>query len=324
MPGNQCLRIQEVFSINFIFYFDFAVFSVFAMLFITEIMGSVMILIGWNKYRSGVLDYIVPVWEVTGTFAAFWVVASDFAFPNVLIPLANIFPGMIMLFLILFVARNSTIVFAEFIMKKGWLDERKLYSGYAISTLLIAVIVLIVLSGIIGGTGINLSSLSFSIGAWAVSAGGWLFLIGAVIIALGLAPVFYNVADMKKLTLPFTALGIVVSTVSLYFLSPGSFSSMVTIPIVMTILIPVLFMVQLLRKLVVNKLFFIGWGSIDLFTMNFMVYPNAFGNKFPVDPITTSGPLTGMYFVISSAGLIILTILIVFYAYAVRKKPLVA
>ncbi|MGC8505455.1 MAG: hypothetical protein ACP5NK_01935 [Thermoplasmata archaeon] len=309
-------------NINYIFYFDFAVFSIFATLFITEIMGSVMILIGWDKYRRGVLDYIVPVWEVTGTFAAFWVVASDFAFPKILIPLADIFPWMIMLFLILFVARNSTIVFAEFILKRGWLDERKLYSGYALSTLLIALVVLIVVSGIIGGTGINLSTLSFSIGSWASSAGGWLFLIGAVIIALGLAPVFYNVTDMKRLAVPFTALGIIVSTLSFYILSPGSFSIMVVIPVVMTILVPLLFLIQPLSKIVTNKLFFIGWGSTDIFTMSFMVYPNAFGDRLPVDAFTTSGPLTGMYFIISLFGVIILGILVILYAYAVKRKSM--
>ena len=310
--------------INYIFYFDFAVFSVFVTLFITEVMGSVMILIGWDRYRRGVLDYIIPVWEVTGTFAAFWVVASDFAFPKILIPLADIFPWMIMLFLILFVARNSTIVFAEFIMKRGWLDERKLFSGYALSTLLIAVVVLIVLSGIIGGTGINLSNLSLNMGAWVSSAGGWLFLVGVVIIALGLAPVFYNVPDMKKLTLPFTALGIAISTLAFYALSPGSFSVLVIIPIIMTILVPLLFLIQPVRKFVTNKLFFIGWASIDIFTMNFMVYPNAFGNKLPVDAFTTTGPLTGMYFVISLLGVVILGILVSLYAYAVRRKSMIA
>lgn len=308
--------------INSIFYFDFAVFSVFATLFITEIMGSVMILIGWDRYRKGILDYIVPVWEVTGTFAAFWVVASDFAFPKILIPVADIFPWMIMLFLILFVARNSTIVFAEFIIKKGWLDERKLYSGYAFSTLLIAIVVLIILSGIIGGTGINLSTLSFSAGSWALNAGGWLFLIGAVIIALGLAPVFYNVIDLKKITLPFTALGIVISTLSFYILSPGTFSAMVIIPVIMTILIPVLYLIQPLRMIVVNKLFFIAWGSIDIFSMNFMVYPDAFGGKLPVDAFTTSGPMTGMFYAISLAGIIILGILVIFYAFAVKRKSI--
>lgn len=309
-------------SINYIFYFDFAVFAVFVTLFITEVMGSVMILIGWDIYRKGVLDYIVPVWEVTGTFAAFWVVASDFAFPKVLIPVANIFPWMIMLFLILFVARNSTIVFAEFIIKKGWLDERKLFSGYALSTLLIAVVVLIILSGIIGGTGINLSNLSFNIGTWASSAGGWLFLIGAVIIALGLAPVFYNVTDMKKITLPFTTLGIAVSVLAFYALSPSSFSAMVVIPVIMTILAPLLFLIEPLRKIVTNKLFFVGWVSVDIFTMNFMVYPRAFGNKLPVDAFTTTGPLTGMYFVISLVGVVILGVLVALYAYAVRQRSL--
>lgn len=138
-------------TINFVFYLDFLVFAIFSSLLITEIMGAIILLAWWKRYRRTVLQYIVPVWEVTGTFGAFWVVLSDFAFPGVLIPLAGLYAGAIMIFLILFVARNSTIVFGEYIIKKGWLDERKLYAGYSVSTLFIGIVVLYVLSGVIGG-----------------------------------------------------------------------------------------------------------------------------------------------------------------------------
>ena len=103
----------------------FAVFAIFASLLITEIMGSVVLLLFWKQAKSKVLEYIVPIWEVTGTFAAFLVVMGDFAYPSLLVPIASIFAPLLTVFLILFVARNASLAFAEFIIKRKWLDKVK-------------------------------------------------------------------------------------------------------------------------------------------------------------------------------------------------------
>ena len=73
------------------FEVNYAVFAIFAALLITEVMGSVVLLLFWNRAKNVVLEYIVPIWEVTGTFGAFWVVTGDFAYPNLLIPVSSIY-----------------------------------------------------------------------------------------------------------------------------------------------------------------------------------------------------------------------------------------
>ncbi|HYA11260.1 MAG TPA: hypothetical protein VEH10_06300, partial [Thermoplasmata archaeon] len=126
---------------NWPFYINFAIFSVFLTLFVTELMGAVLLLLFYEPSKKKVLPYIVPVWEVTGTFAAFWVVTADFAYPSMLIPVAALLASAIVVFLIFLVARNASISFAEYIVKRRWLDEKKLYQAYAVSTLLIGVVV---------------------------------------------------------------------------------------------------------------------------------------------------------------------------------------
>ena len=64
---------------NLIFETNYAIFSIFASLLITEIIGAIVILLFYDAAKSKVLEYAVPIWEVTGTFAAFWVVTSSCA-----------------------------------------------------------------------------------------------------------------------------------------------------------------------------------------------------------------------------------------------------
>ena len=311
---------KGVLTINFLFYTNFAVFSVFAVLLITELMGSVLLLIGWNKYKGPVLEYIIPVWEVTGTFGAFWVVTSDFAYPSILIPLASIFSAGIMIFLILFVFRNATISYAEFIKKRGWLDDHKLYAGYSISSILMGLTVLVIISGIIGGNGINLKTMTFSAWTWLLNPSGVVFIIGALLLMIGLAPVFYNDSNLRRASIVFVVLGLIVSNISLAMFRNWTLSYYVIIPDVLALLVPILYNIDFTRKIVSNKIAFIALASIDVFFLNFMVYPAAFGGALSVDALTNSGPLASSYVVITILGTIMLAVLVALYAIAVARK----
>ena len=283
-------------------------------------MGSAVLILWWNKYHKAVLPYIVPIWEITGTFGAFWVVLSDFAFPNIIIPLAQIYGDAIMIFLILFVARYASIVFGEFIVKKRWLDERKLYTGYSLSSLIIGLVVLYVLAGVIGGYGINLASLTISLSIWITHSADLLFVLGAVIILVGLAPVFYGAKDLAKIGVVFTLLGVVISSASLILFKPAGLSWVIALPILLTIIPSVGFLTKQLSPIVSNKLVFILWASVDIFTLNFAVYPKAFGGAINVDAFTTSGPMGYAYFSMTAIGGVILALLVIVYVVAVNRK----
>ncbi len=307
-------------TINWLFYINFAVFSVFLTLFVTEMMGAVLLLLFWEKSRKKVLEYIVPIWEVTGTFAAFWVVTADFAYPVLIIPVASMFAATIVVFLILFVGRNASISFGEYIIRRGWLDEKKLYQLYSLFTLLIGLVVVAVLSGIVSGRGVDLTNLSFSLGAWISAPASILYVAGVMLIAIGLAPIFYSLEEMRRITLPLTVTGVFISGLSLYLYSSSYITPLFLVPAILTILPPLLYQSRKTAPIVSNRLIFSVVAVIIIFSLNYLVYPTAFGGRLVVDEITTSGPMAGAFLILSVAGAIIVGLLMFFYMLAVRNS----
>ncbi len=299
---------------NLIFEVYFAIFAIFASILITEIMGSVLLLLFWKQAKSKVLEYVAPIWEVTGTFAAFLVVAGDFAYPTLLIPVADLFAPLLTVFLILFVARSASLAFAESIIKKRWLDQEKLYKAYAVATLILGITVLVLLSALISGAGINLTADTFSIGNWVSSSGSLLFMVGTLLIGIGAAPIFFSLDSMKKIVLPVTAVGIGLSVLAYYLYLPSSLSVLMLIPVVLTLLVGLLFVVSKKTAAIVsNKAVFIAALSVVIFSLQFLVYPSAAGGAITIDNVTTSGPLTSAYFAITAGGVLLLAILLGFY-----------
>lgn len=304
---------------------NYAVFSVFASLLLTEVAGSAFLLLFWETAKSKVLDYVIPVWEVTGTFGAFWVVTSYFAYPSLLIPVASIFAGLIVVFLILFVGRNSSIVFGEFITKRGWLDEKKLYKAYALSTLLLGVVVLVLLSSLVSGAGVDLTAGTFSLGAWAASPGSIPFVVGALLIVLGVGIAFFSLKSLRKVILPVTALGMAVSVASFYMYSSSLFSSWVLIPVILTTAAILPFLSDKTAGIVSNKAVFLALFSIIIFTLQFLVYPDVLGRPgLSVDSFTTTGPLASAYAAITAVGVPLLAVMLAFYVLVVRRSSGVA
>lgn len=283
-------------------------------------MGSVLLLLAYEKYKIPVLSYIIPVWEVTGTFGAFWVVVSDIAYPALLIPIAVILSFPILLFLILFVARNATISFAEFITKRKWLDEKKLFKGYAIASLLMGIVVLVILAAIIGGNGVSLSASTFSALSWIMKPDGILMILGAVVLMVGLAPIFYDNPGLKKASLLFVFLGVLISTLSFEMFKNWHLTYLFLIPDALAMLLPVLYYIPSTARIVKNKVIFIFLLSVATFLLNFMAYPTILGGAISIDSVTTSGPIAESFFPITIGGGVLLAALLFLYGFAAYRK----
>jgi len=304
---------------NGIFEVNYAAFSVFATLLITEIMGAVGLIIAWPS-RSKVLDYLVPIWEVTGTFGAFWVVTGDFAYPALLVPVSAIFAPLLIVFLILWVARGASISFAEFITKRGWLDEEKLYKSYAVSTIVLGLVVLVLLSALVGGQGVNLTSGSFSIVSWA-TAGSLVFVIGTLLLAVGLAPVFFDLSALRNLIIPLSGLGVVLSVLSYWLMSPGLLTPWMAIPVLLTLAVGALYAWRRTSKLVTNKVAFLAVLSVIIFSLQPLVYPNAIGKALSIDAVTTTGAMADAFFSVTLVGGILLALMLSFYVVVAARGP---
>lgn len=309
---------------NLIFETNYAIFSIFAALLITEIIGSVVLLLFYDAAKSKVLEYVVPIWEVTGTFAAFWVVTGDMAYPTLLIPVATIFGGLLTIFLITLVARNATIVFGEFIIKRKWLDAKKLYKGYALSTILLGVSVLILLSSLISGAGIVGLTSSFSLTNWLTSGkipgGSLLFIVGTLLIGVGLAPVFFDIKPFRTKYFPLTLLGVLVSIGAYYFYLPSLLTWWLVVPALLTIVAGLLFISDKTAPIVANKAIFISVLSVIVFSLQPLIYPKFAGQTLPIDALTTSGAMVTPFYEISLVGAALLAIMLGVYVWVVMRQ----
>jgi len=291
---------------------NYAAFAVFATLLITEMMGAMLLLTAWEATRKRVLDYIVPIWEITGTFGAFWVVTSYFAYPTLLIPVSEIFAPLLIIFLILFVARNASIAFAEFIIKRRWLDEVKLYKAYALSTIVLGLVLLVLVSALVGGQGVDLVTSSFSLASWA-TAGSVVFVLGTLLLGAGLAQAFFDVAPLRRLILPMTGAGIVLSVLSYYLMSSALLTWWMTVPVVLILVAGLLYLWPKTTRILANKAVFILVMCIAVFSLQPLIYPEVIGQTLPVDAVTTSGTMESAFLSVSVVGAILLAVMIGFY-----------
>jgi cytochrome bd ubiquinol oxidase subunit II len=310
---------------NYIFETNYAVFSIFASLLITEIIGSVVLLLFYDAAKSKVLEYVIPIWEITGTFAAFWVVTGDMAYPTLLIPGATVFGALLIVFLITIVLRNTTIVFGEYITKRKWLDAKKLYKGYALSTLLLGVTALVLLSSVVSGAGVtsngaNALTTPFDLGAWARQAGSWLFLIGTLLIGIGLAPVFFDIRPFAKRYLAFTLLGVLVSIGAYYAYSGSLITGYIAIPALLTIVANLLYFSRKTAALVTNKAVFVTVLSIIIFSLQSLTYPKFVGQTLSIDSFTTTGPMVGVFYETTWVGGALLALMLAVYVSVVTRQ----
>jgi cytochrome d ubiquinol oxidase subunit II len=291
---------------------NYAVFAVFMTLLITEIMGAVLLLIAWDATRKRVLDYIVPIWEVTGTFGAFWVVTGDFAYPTLLVPVAMIFSPLLVIFLILFVARNTSISFAEFMIRRRWLDDVKLYKAYALSTIALGLVVLVLLSALVGGQGVDLAAGSFSLASW-VTVGSIVFLLGTLLLCVGLAPTFFDLVPLRKFVLPLTGVGVALSVLSYGLMSRALLTWWMVVPVVLTLAAGMLYLWPKTSGVVANKAVFVLVLCVIIFTLQPLIYPQAIGKALPVDAVTTSGEMAGAYLNVTFVGAALLAVMLALY-----------
>jgi len=274
----------------------------------------VLLLVAWESAKRKVLDYIVPIWEITGTFGALWVVTGDFAYPALLLPVASIFAPLLTVFLILFVARNASIVFGEFIIKKRWLDEVKLYKAYALSTVVLGLVVLVLLSALVGGQGVNLAAQSFSLASWA-SLGSVVFVLGTLSLVVGLAPAFFDLAPLRRLVLPFTGAGIVLSVFSYYLMSSALLTPWMAVPVILTLIAGLLYLWPKTTKILANKAVFILAVCIVIFSLQPLVYPKAIGQALPIDAVTTTGAMADAFLSITMVGGVLLAVMLCVYVF---------
>ncbi|WP_393971431.1 hypothetical protein OXIME_001707 [Oxyplasma meridianum] len=276
-------------------------------------MAGSALLMHYRSYGKQVKRFIIPIWEITGTFFILYVVNVEALAPGLLPIVAETYIFLILLFMILYSTRNASIIFAEFIWKKSFISEKTLYRIYSIVTLMLGAIILVIYVSILTGKGINISAHSFNLIPFFSYLPDDGIILGSAIIFLGLSYVFYDMERNRRSSIYITATGLVINAVSFAFLKNFVFYPYLVIPIVLTILIPVLYNIRKTAVIGKNKIFYIALMSISVAIIERSFFPYLFGGTVDVRGYFSSVAIQSAMFDLSILMIIFVGSMMIFY-----------
>ncbi|EQB68570.1 cytochrome d ubiquinol oxidase subunit II [Cuniculiplasma divulgatum] len=301
-------------SVNVEVIVNILVFSIFFTSASTELMAASAILFKYKESQTKVFGFLLPIWEITGTLFVFYVVNLEGLVPDVLPLLAFSFISYILIFLILYVLRNSIIIFAEMIWKNRVINKKTLYSIYALVTFVLGAMILLIYASFIGGHGINYTARTFNLLNFITFLPDDGFIIGIAILLFGMASIFYDLKVNRFLPLLVIVVGLIISGVALRGLGDYSNSTLPVVSLILFLLIPILWILKPTRKYITNKLVFQGIFAISIFIVAFSQYPYLLGRTLNITTILNNTAMqTEMFYATIVGGIILFVLTFFFY-----------
>ncbi len=289
------------------------IFSMFFTMASTELMAASAILFKYEESEKKVFNFLIPIWEITGTFFVFYVVNLEGLAPDILPLLAYSFISYILIFLILYILRNTAIITAENLWKNRVINRRFFYSAYAVITFVLGAMIVMIGVAFIGGHGLNYNAKTFNLYQFLTFLPDDGFIIGVAVLLFGLAAVFYGLNVNRFLPLIVTVTGMLISGVSIFELGDTNNSVLFIIPAIFTVLIPLLWIFPQTRYIAEKKLVFQGLFSISVFFLAYSQYPNLLGKTLLITTVLNNAAMQTQMFYATIVGGIILLILTYFF-----------
>ena len=195
-----------MFSINYL------IFSVFLTLFGLEVGIAVTMLLEYDKYKDKMRSFLMPLWEVTGTFAIFYIVNLEAAVPSLLMLVGTVFVVPALVAAIFFILRNAFLSYGEYVSNTS--SERRYLRIYAMATIVVAFVAISILDSGISGIGINASAYSINMLNMFVNPFNILMFIGIALLSVFVAAVFFDVKEYGWFTTLSVILGIIAIAIA--------------------------------------------------------------------------------------------------------------
>jgi len=203
---------------NELYLINYLIFSIFLTMFLVEVGIAVISLFGYEKYKDGIKRLINPIWEVTGTFAIFYVVNFEVTYPTMLSIVGTAYAVPLLVAAIFIILRNMFIIFSEYIGTDK--SEHRFRLIYSVSTLIAAILAIATLASGISGIGISLSTStltpSFLFNPFTI-----LILASLVLFALSLAESILKPEGFQKIGIVSEILGFAIAYVAVAMYLPG-------------------------------------------------------------------------------------------------------
>jgi cytochrome d ubiquinol oxidase subunit II len=144
-----------------LYFINYFIFSIFLLMFLLEVGLAILSLFFYKDNEDKFKGIINPIWEITGTFAVFYLVNLEVTYPNILPIIGNAYVLPLMIAAAFLLIRNIFLVFSDKLEQFG---QRRFRLVYALSTLIIAVLVISALTSAISGIGLSTATDTISLG----------------------------------------------------------------------------------------------------------------------------------------------------------------
>lgn len=168
---------------------NFLILNAFLLTLMLE-AGTAVLLLAGKGYKERLKRYVMPMWEIGGTFLVFFIVNLEVTYPK-LIGVAGyiyILPALAIAALLLF--RNAFISYSGYISSEK--DEGRYLKVYAAATLLITIITAATLASVLTGAGADIANNTLNITAMFLNAAGITAILGLLIISVIFGYLFYR------------------------------------------------------------------------------------------------------------------------------------
>lgn len=259
---------------NILYGLNLAIFSAFFTLFSVEIGIALHFLFGNPDKLESMKKYISPIWEITGTFAVFYVVNFIATFPSAIVIIGTAYVVPLLMAALLFIFRNAFLAYGVYYESGSRSRYLKIYGA---ATIITAFFVIVVLSSAIGGYGFNMPNQIHLIQVLFNPFGISMF-FAVALIALFVNSLIFN-TERKALYTLFGAAGILWAVFAMRTYLSYSINGIVSnLPVL--IISVTLLLVSLVFGVKRNRIssflpFFFTFSAIVLF--GFAVYPYWFG-----------------------------------------------
>ncbi|MDE1846137.1 MAG: cytochrome d ubiquinol oxidase subunit II [Candidatus Micrarchaeota archaeon] len=209
---------------NILYLINYLILSVFATLFIVEVGIALLSLLKYRNYRDEIRKFLLPIWEVNGTFAAFYLVNFEVTYPTLLNAVGQLYVAPLLIAAIFFILRSIFLVYSEYMNSP---QKENLYMDiYALSTLALTLIAISVFDSGISGIGVSLQANLADFLVLLFNPFNVLMLIGVFLIAIFVVSSCFKVGRMHEFGILPLALAFVLMGIAIWAYLPLVFANL--------------------------------------------------------------------------------------------------
>lgn len=305
------------------FFVNYGIFSLFLVLTLLETGVALLALVNYEKYGSRIMKYIVPIWEVNGTFIAFYVVNLEVTYPKLMTLVGTIYIAPVMAALIIFMAHNSYLAYSEYIGRKK--PERRFMKVYGVSMMLVTFIAVSVLTSSVSGISVGVSSNTIDLYRMFINGFNLAYFLGIVLITAGLTALFFRARTaFRYLPSALVMAGFAVIWAATYAYVPyiaANFATHFEFMILLVGLILSANFVALRDRIRTARILGLVVTYLAVMYYGALQYPYFFGKRIDSSALVNSGIMTHYANMVTTAGGILLLIGMVALAYYSYLRP---